>query len=192
MTIPEILAIDRAFDATLTKRFSDRWSVQTNFIYNWDRDRGLVQNPNQERFNDRTITTWAWKANGTWLGPYELEITPAVRHQSGDPLARVVSVSLRVGTLSYQGEAPDAYREDNIWIFDTKFSKRFGLGAHRTARVFVDAFNLFNSNAAQTQDSTVGRRTTTVDGATVNYQRFLRPTSILAPRILRFGIRLGL
>jgi hypothetical protein len=192
MTIPEIVAIDRAFDVTLTRRLSNRWSLQTNFIYNWDRDRGFVQNPNEERFNDRTITTWAWKLNGTWLAPYGLEITPAVRHQSGDPLARVVSVSLRVGTLSYEAEEPGAYREDNIWIFDTKVGKRFSLGSARSARVFVDLFNITNSNAAQTQDNIVGRRTTTVDGASVNYQRFLRPTSILAPRVLRFGIRLAL
>jgi hypothetical protein len=25
----------------------------------------------------------------------------------------------------------------------------------------------------------------------VNYQRFLRPTSILAPRIFRFGVKVG-
>jgi hypothetical protein len=41
------------------------------------------------------------------------------------------------------------------------------------------------------QDNIVGRRTTTVDGQTVNYQRFLRPTAVLAPQIFRFGFKLG-
>jgi hypothetical protein len=190
-TIGDILAIDRAFDVTLTKRMSRRWSLQTNFLYNWDRDRGYVQNPNQERFNDRTVTTWAWKANGTWQAPGGVIVTPAVRHQSGDPLARVVQVGLRVGTLSYQAEEPGAYREDNIWIFDTRVEKRFRFAATRSVGLFFDAYNITNSNAAQSQDSVVGRRTTTVDGASVNYQRFLRPTSILAPRVFRFGLKVA-
>jgi hypothetical protein len=69
--------------------------------------------------------------------------------------------------------------------------KRVNLGNSRTLGVFFDAFNLSNSNAAQTQDDIVGRRTTTVDGQTVNYQRFLRPTAILAPRVFRFGVKVG-
>jgi hypothetical protein len=190
-TVDGIIATDRAFDVTLTKRMSNRWSLQTNFVYNWDRDRGFVQNPNQERFNDRTVTLWSWKANGTWQGPWGVVVTPTLRHQSGDMLARIVSLSLRVGTLSYQAEKPGAYREENIWIFDNRVEKRFRLGGSRSLGLFFDAYNIANSNAAQSQDSTVGRRTTTVAGQSVNYQRFLRPTSILPPRVFRFGFKLG-
>ena len=191
MTIPEVLVQDRALDLTLTKRMSNRWSLTTNFLHNWDRDRGYVQNPNQERFNDRTVTTWSWKAYGTWDGPAGIRVTPTVRHQSGDPLAREVQVSLRTGTLSYLAEAPDAYREDNIWLFDTRVEKRFVFGP-RSLGLFFDAFNIGNSNAAEVMDDVVGRRTTTVDGESVNYQRFLRPTAILAPRVFRFGIKIGI
>lgn len=114
-----------------------------------------------------------------------------VRHQSGDPLARVVQVSLRTGTLNYQAEAPYAYREENIWLVDTRVEKRFVFGP-RSVGLFFDAFNIGNSNAAEVMDSVVGRRTTTVDGESVNYQRFLRPTAILAPRVFRLGIKIGI
>jgi hypothetical protein len=190
-TIADIIAIDRSFDVTLTKRMSNRWSFQTNFLYNWDRDRGFVQNPNQERFNDRTVTLWSWKANATWQGPFGLVVTPMLRHQAGDPLARVVSVSLRTGTLSYQAEEPGSYREDNIWLFDTRLEKRIRFTGNRTLGLFFDAFNISNSNAAQSMDSTIGRRSTTVDGQTVSYARFLAPSSILPPRIFRFGFKVG-
>ena len=62
-------------------------------------------------------------------------------------------------------------------------------GPNRSLGLFFDAFNITNSNAAQAQDDIVGRRTTTVDGQTVNYQRFFRPTSILAPQVFRFGFK---
>jgi hypothetical protein len=188
-TIDDIVVVDRAFDVTFTKRMSNRWSFQTNFLHNWDRDRGFVQNPNQERFNDNTVTLWSWKANGTWQGPWGLVVTPTLRHQSGDPRARIVSVSLRTGTLSYDAERTGAYREDNIWLFDSRVEKRFRFAGGRSLGLFFDAFNITNSNAAEVMDSTVGRRTTIVDGQTVNYQRFLRPTAVLAPRVVRFGFR---
>lgn len=191
MTIDDIIVQDRAFDVTLTRRMSNRWSLTTNFIYNWDRDRGFVQNPNQERFNDRTLTLWSWKAFGTWLGPAGIRITPTVRHQSGDPLARQVQVSLRTGTLNYDAEPPGAYREDNIWLFDARVEKRFDFGGPSLG-LFFDAFNIANSNAAESMDDTVGRRTTVVDGERISYQRFMRPTAILAPRIFRFGVKIGI
>ncbi len=190
-TIDSIIAVDRAVDFTLTKRMSNRWSLVTNFLYNWDRDRGFVQNPNQERFNDNTVTIWSWKAHATWQAPWGLVVTPTLRHQAGDQLARIVQVGLRTVTnnFNYLAEPIGSYREDNIWIYDARVEKRLNLGRGRNLGLFFDAFNLTNSNAAEVKDNISGRRTTTVNGERVNYQRFLRPTAILAPRIVRFGFR---
>ena len=187
-TVDGPFEIDRAFDATLNKRMSNRWSLTTNFLYNWDHDRGFPQNPNQDRFNERTISTWAWKTFATWQGPYGVVVSPVLRHQAGDPLDRVVQVTLSTGTLNYQAEPEGTYREDDIWLFDIRFEKRIKFGA-RTVAAFVDAYNLANSNASETQDNVVGRRTVTVDGQAVNYQRFLRPTVVLAPRVFKVGFK---
>lgn len=65
----------------------------------------------------------------------------------------------------------------------------FRFGAQRTVGLFFDAYNLTNSNAAESQDNTVGRRQTTVGTERVDYQRFLRPTTILSPRIFKFGVK---
>ena len=48
-----------------------------------------------------------------------------------------------------------------------------------------DMYNVFNSNAAQNQDDIIGRSS----GPAGPYQRFLRPTNIIAPRLLRLGVR---
>ena len=51
-------------------------------------------------------------------------------------------------------------------------------------------FNIANSNASQSADNTVGRRTTTLQtGEKVDYARFLRPTGVLPPRIFRLGVK---
>jgi hypothetical protein len=42
-----------------------------------------------------------------------------------------------------------------------------------------------NSNAAQVQDTITGRSS----GPAGAYQRFLRPTNVIAPRLLRLGVR---
>ncbi|MBI4478247.1 MAG: TonB-dependent receptor [Acidobacteria bacterium] len=189
-TVDGPFQIDRAFNVTLSKRMADRWSMTADYVFNWDHDRGFVQNPNQERFNERTITAWAFKVFGTYQAPGGFVVSPVLRHQSGDARSRVVQVNLGVGTLSYEAEGPGSYREDNIWLFDTRFEKRFNLDARRTLALFLDAYNIANSNAAETQDGVVGRRTTTVDGERISYQRFLRPTVVLSPRIFKIGFRL--
>jgi hypothetical protein len=188
-TVDGIIVTDSAFDITLTKRMSNRWSFQTDFLYNWDRDRGFPQTPNAERFNDNTVTIWSWKANGTYQAPWGLVVTPALRYQAGDPLSRVVQVTLNTGTLDYEAERTGDYREESVWLVDTRVEKRVRFSG-RSLGVFFDAFNITNSNAAEVQDNIVGRRTTTVAGESVNYQRFLRPTAVLAPRIFRFGFKL--
>jgi hypothetical protein len=204
-TVDGIIVVDRAFDFTITRRMRNNWSLMTNFLYNWDRDRGFAQTPNQERFNDNTVTVWAVKVVGTYRGPWGMVVSPSLRHQGGDPLARVVSATrgLDLGTgqanrpinltLSYQADRSGDWREDNITIFDTRVEKRFRLRnrlANHEVSLFFDAFNLTNSNASQSADTTVGRRTTTLpSGEVVEYARFLRPTGVLSPRIYRLGFK---
>jgi hypothetical protein len=202
-TIPGILAVDRAFDLTVTRRMRNNWSLMTNFLYNWDHDRNFAQNPNQDRFSDSTVTLWAFKVVGTYRAPKGFVISPSVRHQAGDPLSRIVQATTGIDqatglsralnlTLNYDTEGPGAYREDNITIFDTRIEKRFRMANLRGHELglFFDIFNITNSNASQSADNTVGRRTVTLStGEVVNYQRFLRPTGVLSPRIFRLGVK---
>jgi hypothetical protein len=190
-------------DVTVTRRMRNNWSVMTNFLYNWDHDRGFAQNPNQDRYNDTTATLWAFKVVGSYRAKWGFVISPSLRHQSGDPLARIVQATSGVDqatgltrslnlTLNYDTEGPTAYREDNITIFDMRVEKRFrvpNLKSHELG-LFFDVFNITNSNASQSADNTVGRRTVTLSsGERVEYARFLRPTGVLSPRIYRLGLK---
>jgi len=96
------------------------------------------------------------------------------------------------GQFQYAVDPTGRWRQDNVAIFDTRVEKQFRIGSQRQVGVFFDAFNINNSNAAQAQDNVVGRRTVTLtSGEVVNYQRFLRPTTLIGPRIFRIGFKVS-
>jgi hypothetical protein len=199
-TVAEELADDAAIDFTLTKRMSNRWSFVTSYYYNWDRDVRYVQNPNQERFADETVTNWNFKLFGTYQAPWGIVATGSLRHQSGSPISRDVVAQgqpgqniTATGTGAYEAEQNGTYRTDNVTVVDAKIERRFRFGS-RSLSAFVDAFNIANTNAADIgqQSSIVGRPTVTLaDGSRVQVQGFLRPSAIVPPRIFRFGMRLN-
>jgi hypothetical protein len=184
----------KSIDLTLNKRMTERWSLVSSFLYTWSHNLlfGHPQNPNEELSNEYRTTDWAFKVFGTYRAPWGVVVSPVLRHQGGDPLRRIVQVTgLRAGTFNYTAEPMGAYREDNVTIFDTRLEKVFKLPDRREVALFFDAFNLLNSNAAQDQDNITGRRTLTLEGERVEYQRFLRPTTIIGPRVYRLGFKLS-
>jgi carboxypeptidase family protein len=203
-TVDGIIAIDRALDFTITRRLRNNWSVMVNYLYNWDRDKGRPQNPNQERFNDNTVTNQVFRVVGSYHARWGIVVSPVLRFQGGEALARNVSATrgvdlatgaernIRVGTVTYEAEREGTYREDNVILFDTRVEKRFkvnGISQGNTLALFFDAFNITNTNRSESNDTTVGRRTVTVNGELVNYQRFLRPTGTMPPRVYRVGVK---
>lgn len=178
-----------------TKRHTNRWSLLASFAHTWMRDQNnsyFGQNVRNNQFpvtpNDLVntaengqyhFTTWQAKINGTLEAPWELKITPTLRHQAGQPFGRTFSVSLPVyGNVRVLAEPIDSQRQDHITVFDLRFEKVFILEQLRSSRVsgFIDVYNMFNSNAEQNMSW--------VSGAS-----YLRPLNIVPPRIVRFGAK---
>jgi hypothetical protein len=65
---------------------------------------------------------------------------------------------------------------DHLTLLDVRVERTFRLSASRRLGAFVDVFNLLNANPEQ--------RTSWSSGS------FLRPLSIVAPRIARIGMKL--
>jgi hypothetical protein len=181
----------KTIEFVVNKRMSSRWSLQVSAHHLWANDTlwGKPENPNEALYNEYSFTNWAFKAFGTYNAPWDVVITPLIRHQSGDPLRRRIDVTLRSGTFESTVEGFGKYRVDNPTLVDLRLEKRFRLAAGHRLGVFLDGFNLTNSNAAESADNLTGRRTTTVDGQLIEYQQFLRPTVILNPRVYRFGLK---
>jgi hypothetical protein len=190
--VADIESWDQNVDVSVNKRMSHRWSLLASFLYNWDHQKGSPQTPNGERFNELDLTNWAFKFFGTYQAPWSITINPVLRYQQGVNLAREVQVTLRSGSLDYQAEAPGTFRSENVAIFDLAAERRFKLPGSRSIDLFFAAFNALNSNAATGQDEIVGVRTATLpSGERVPYQRFLRPTGVLPPRVFRIGAKLA-
>ena len=172
----------------------------------------VATNPNTALNNTYHIGNWSAKLNGSYRAPWGINLTPSLRAQQGQAQGRIVQVTsastsptgpvagntatnvtaLRAGGFRMVVEPWGTYRQDNILIVDFRAEKTFNIKERYHIAGILDLYNVTNSNRAQNQDDIVGRLTgpagtsTDPDG---RYQRFLRPTNIIAPRLLRLGVR---
>ena len=122
------------------------------------------------------FTTWTVKAHGTYETPWAVRITPMLRHQSGQPFGRTFTQQLRYGTVTLLAEPVGTRRMDNVTVVDLRVEKSVLLKENRRLAWFLDVFNCFNANPEQ--------NTIWSSGAS-----FLRPVSIVSPRIARVGMK---
>jgi hypothetical protein len=175
-----------------SRRFSGRVGVAASFAHTWNHDhangyfgqivRGnaLPVTPNDFINTDaggrHVFRTWTVKAHGTVMGPWGLHFTPLLRHQSGQPFGRTLLARLNYGNIRVLAEPIGTRRQDHITIVDLGLQKDIPLPGGRRLGVFLEIFNLLNSNAEQNLDWSSG-------------PTFLRPLNIVPPRIARVGVR---
>ena len=184
MNLPDAYGRFKTVEASVSRRYGNRWSGQIGFGYTWTTDfpEGFPQNPNQAGVYDRT--GWGLKATGSYDAPFGIRLSPVLRHQSGVNFARQISVpgnaatpfGLTLPATTYYAEDADARREDNIWVFDVRADKTLNLSDRMRIRAFIDFFNITNSHASEAITRTTGTT-------------FLRPANILAPFTTRLGFR---
>jgi hypothetical protein len=179
-------------DATL--RGYGRWSASGGFVHTWLREQAnayLGQNIRQNQYalnpNDYLHTDaagrhgfrlWSLKAFATYTGPWDITITPFVRHQAGQPSARTIAATLNyTRTARLLVEPVGARRMDHVTLADLRIEKGFRMGAAGRVAGFLDLFNIFNANPEQA--TSWASRT------------FLQPLSIVPPRIARIGLKLS-
>jgi hypothetical protein len=178
---------------SVSKRMSRRWSLNASYAYRWNRDNSDiyfgqrlrptgqqdVSNPNDAINTDNgrlNFGIWTSKINGTYEAPWGLRVTPAVRMQAGQPFARIFTVTLNYGSQRILAEPFGTRHQDNIVLFDTRVEKVLHVAKSRSLSLFVDGYNLTNANPAQN----------------INWQSgstFLQPTTIVPPRLARFGAK---
>jgi Carboxypeptidase regulatory-like domain len=169
----------KTVEVSLNRRYANRWSASIGGAYTMlgDFDNNFPNNPNEPGFEERT--TWNLKASGSYDAPGGIRLSPVLRHQSGDPYARTVSVSAPSGLIASGTHYVDSMsdnREDNIWVFDLRTEKTINFGSRSRARLFLDVFNITNSHASETISQATG----------LGYQK---PSAILAPITGRLGVR---
>jgi len=190
-SVPDSDSDHWTWEIAASKRSNWRWSFATGFARTWSRDQAsllftqpLRQNTYPLTPNDLSatassgryeFTVWSAKIHGTYNAPWGLRVTPLLRHQSGAPFGRTLTVALNyASSLRVLTEPIGTRRTDNITILDIRLEKEIRLPRVRRVAVFLDGFNLLNDNPVQTANWTSG-------------SAFLQPLTIVSPRIARIG-----
>ena len=99
------------------------------------------------------------------------------KHAKTHLIERHVGKDAQVSSQRILAEPFGSRRQDNIILVDTRVEKLFHFAKNRAISAFVDGYNLTNTNPAQNIVWSSGAS-------------FLQPTTIVPPRLFRFGAKL--
>jgi hypothetical protein len=123
-----------------------------------------------------TDIPWTFSLSGSYQLPYDITFSGKYTARDGDPLRRLLTVTgLNQGSETVWVQQRGEDRTETVSKFvDIRFGKRLRMG-WASLEGTVDVFNLLNANHVLLQTETIGTT-------------FGRPSRILAPRIVRFGV----
>ncbi len=123
-----------------------------------------------------TSTICNYKAIGRYVASGILACPARGRYQSGQNYGRTLTFTFpNDGARTFRVEPIGAHRFPNVSILDVRLDKSFRFGKVGKLTGQFDVFNIFNSGVP-----TNFRQTTA---------NFLEVTELLAPRVMRFGVR---
>ena len=170
---------------------SNRFSLVTSYYFNWDRDLEFIQNPNDERFPDNTLTNWNFKIFGTYgrllssWRPDRCDTSRAPRsHATSRCRGRRDRTSPLTGGGSYEAERPARIAATTSRSSTPSSSAASARDRDRSRGSWI--LQHPQHQLGEHQRPGDDRRPPTVtlaDGSRVQVQGFLRPTTIVPPRI---------
>lgn len=170
----------KTVELTGSKRLSNGWQV----LASYSATKSDIPVPAESNINpnvniNTANRTWEWlvRASSAYVFPFNVMVSANFEHRSGDVQARTVSLSGggTIPTITLNAEPIGSLRLPHLNTMDLRVSKRFDLGRGKRLEGQINLFNVANSN-------TVTARTV-LSGA-----NFLRPSAILASRIVDFNI----
>jgi len=194
----------KTLEFSANKRYSQRWSALASFSYVWtnefnntyfnNRFSSVVSqasmfgpyglNPNDR--NEHEFTNWNAKLSGTVDAGWGVNVTPVVKVQSGAPYGRFANIpgcsaTVTANCMNYGAqqlliEPIGTRRQDTVAVFDIRAEKQVRFAQKARVGVFIDVFNIMNSNTA-------------VNLNWVSGAFFERATTVLNPRIAKFGVK---
>jgi hypothetical protein len=200
VTTPDF-QIYRGVDITATKRFSNRWQMQTALTLQTNPNYFPVGsanfiNPTGQIYRDGYFSTastapgkYVFKANGSYTLPWDISASANLNINQGQIRVRSINGPGAVyggttGTISYSTltfEPVGSVRLAPIKLLDVGLQKAIKLrGGKERVKLTLDGFNLFNINTITAYAS--NNVSNNVTGGT-----YLNPTTIVPPRVFRVG-----
>ena len=162
------------------------WSTMLHEVTGYQRLTGQAdatanQNylPVRRLFGDNgieTSTIYNYKAIGRYVAKWDIGFSGSWKFQSGQNYGRTYTFNFPGdGQRTFRVEPVDTRRFPNVSILDARIDKAFRFGKVGRLTGQFDIFNLLNS------------------GVPTNFRQtsanFLEVTELLAPRVMRFGVR---
>lgn len=176
-----------AAQVVLTKRLSNKWMMDASFtLADWRQYyNGDFTNPNNVDFYDgnwadRRSSRWIAKLSGLYQLPLGFNISGSITGNEGNILSRGYRVVVGTQGVSsatiYAGKFGDT-RLPSIWMINLRLEKVFRFAETGTAGLYLEAYNLTNTNAALGKESRIDRSS------------YMDITSIVNPTVFRLGVR---
>lgn len=198
-------------ELSLQKRYSDRWMGNVSFAYNdardyWDSPRAYEDPTNIENLNgaeyapesggsgiDNIFTNakWLFKVNGMYTLPlWNINVSGNMQYRQGYPYPHAITVTSRgngLGNVNVLLDPLGDNRHPNVVYGDLSVSKAFQFGTMRfTPEMAV--FNVGNINTVMARRRFMYSYNAT-SGAGSSPSNADLISGIVAPRVIRFGVR---
>ncbi len=174
----------RGVEFSLRKKFSHRWLAQASVTYGRSNIKlpiTAVNDPNNRVFNDNVVAwndaPWVVKIIGSYELPFGITFGGFFNFRSGMPFQRYYYYdNVNQDPVNLEFEKFGTHRYPSLTILDLRISKVFRVNRVGTFEVIGDVFNTFNAYTTLAQDNE-------------SYSGFGIPTTVLAPRIFRLGLK---
>ena len=183
---------DLTWEIAAHRRVRESWSLSAGFAHTWTLEQANAYGSQVVRQNEFVLTpndlintvaggrhrmrTWTALAWGTFRAPWRFQVTPLLRHQSGQPFGRTISAAMNYGVVRVLAEPIGTRRTDHVTLLDVRVEREFWQAGPRRIAAFLDVFNLLNANPDQEVNWSSGAA-------------FLQPLAVVSPRIARIGVR---
>jgi hypothetical protein len=197
MNVPGYEGTYKTFEVSANKRHGQRWSMNASFSYTWSEEYGNLyfnnrfgiavpggafsffgsypQNPNEHTHNE--FSNWNAKLTGTIDAGWGLRVSPVLKMQSGAPYGRFFAGALNYNSAQlFLAEPIGTRRQDTVATVDFRVEKQLRFAQKARVGLFLDMFNALNSNTA----------------VNINWRSgaaFEKATTVLGPRIVKFGVK---
>ena len=196
--VPYLNTIYNGVEFTANKRFSGRWQMVAGLTIGRNKggvnDSGVVgqvtttdlNDPNRTAFANGIVgydSKYAFRLAGSYIIPGDVTVAGSLISNGGFPYTSTYTVnrslypgltrSSQVVFLSNRGDE----RLPNVSMADLRISRAFRFAGNRRVVPQIELFNIANASTVVAINGGVG-------------SSYLKPTQIVAPRIIRIGLNI--
>lgn len=186
---------DYTWEIIGNRRMVNGWSLMAAYAITWNRENlaspGAAANPVRSAdapINPNDVLNagadgryhyalWNLKLHAVMPLPWQMRVSPLLRAQAGQPFGRTFVTTMNYGTQRILAEPIGTRQQDHVTIVDARLERVFRVpGRSNRLSAQFDVYNLFSANPV---DFTTG----------LSGSSFMRPTSVVPPRIVRVGLK---